>query len=235
MKGMDMKTNVIMKSSDRNLFGITVEQETATCFMSLTDLFNAYEIARAEHGWSAKRSVEVLRSTTATERIYYLLKEHRGYNESLDTFKKVVEEVGIATFLKSLNVYKTKGSGANRKVYCDPYIWVLIALELNPMVYAKVVGWLTDSLIMDRVEAGDKFKPMNDAINKIIKEPLYYKYAIAINEKVFGKHYTGIRNFATKDQLKQIGKIEEYVVNIINDGFVKTESEIIRSINNFKL
>lgn len=37
-----MKTNVVMISKDRDLFGVTIKQDTKTSFMSLTDLQEAY-------------------------------------------------------------------------------------------------------------------------------------------------------------------------------------------------
>lgn len=36
-----MKTNIVLKSTDRNLFGVTVRQETKTQFLSVTDLQEA--------------------------------------------------------------------------------------------------------------------------------------------------------------------------------------------------
>ena len=38
-----MKTDVILSSTDRELFGITIRQNTKEQFLSVTDLQNAYE------------------------------------------------------------------------------------------------------------------------------------------------------------------------------------------------
>jgi hypothetical protein len=116
---------------------------------------------------------------------------------------------------------------------CDPYIWVAIALELNPMIYAKVISFVTDSLIFDRIEAGDEFRPMNNAIKKIVPNPDYKKYSIAINERVFGKHLTGMRNLATASELKKITKIEQFINQGISIGMIKNETQIMYSIANF--
>ena len=64
---------------------------------------------------------------------------------------------GIAKVLKGLGVYKTTGARENKVTFTNPYIWILLAMELNPMIYAIVVTWLTDSLIFDRIEE-DKMK-----------------------------------------------------------------------------
>jgi hypothetical protein len=117
----------------------------------------------------------------------------------------------------------------------DPYIWVAIALELNPMIYAKVLTFITDTLIFDRIEAGDKFRPMNNAITKIIPNPDYKKFSIAINEKVFGVHKTGMRDLASASELKRISKIEQFIKSGIDIGMIKNEQQILYSIKNIDL
>jgi hypothetical protein len=49
-----MKTNIIMNSPDRELFGIKIRQETKTNFLNLSDLQEAYTRARIQNGWSDK-------------------------------------------------------------------------------------------------------------------------------------------------------------------------------------
>jgi hypothetical protein len=115
----------------------------------------------------------------------------------------------------------------------NPYIWVLLAMELNPMIYAKVIIWLTDSLIFDRIEAGTEFKPMNQAIKNIVKNPDYPKYSIEINKKVFGTHITGMRNLATSSELKKITKIEQFITSAIEMEMIKTDEQIIKTIQSF--
>lgn len=230
-----MKTNVIMKSKDRDLFGVAIKQETKTGFLSVTELQKAYEVARWQHGWSEKRISDMLSWTETKERIYYVLFERGVIKTSLNVFMKMAEENGVTKVLKKLGVYKTTGRGSNRTVMCDPYIWVLLALELNPMIYAKVITFITDSLIFDRIEAGDEFKPMNQAIKAIVPSPDYKKYAIAINEKVFGSHLAGMRNLASASELRQITKIEQFITQGITIGMIKNENQVLYAIKNISL
>ena len=51
---------------------------------------------------------------------------------------EMVKNEGIAKVLKGLGVWKTTGARATKTVYCDPYIWVLLAMELNPKIYAEI-------------------------------------------------------------------------------------------------
>ncbi len=108
-------------------------------------------------------------------------------------------------------------------------------MELNPLLYAKVVIWLTDTLVFDRIEAGDEFKPMNKAISGIIASPVYSRYAIAINEKVFNQHQRGIRQLASAKQLKQITDIEKFVSNAIGMGMITDHAMLIKAIENFNI
>jgi hypothetical protein len=228
-----MKTNVTMKSTDREVFGITVRQETKNGFMSVTDLQQAYERARWIHGWNDRRINDILQYEPIQLKVYHLLNEQDLIKTGVPAFIELVNSQGVINVLKGLKVWKTTGRGTNRNVVCDPYIWTLLAMELNPMLYAKVIIWLTDSLIFDRMDAGDKFKPMNGAISRVLGNPDYPKYAREINMRVFGEHITGMRNLASSKELRLIAEIENTVTKAIEHDWVKTEEEIIRLIRTY--
>jgi hypothetical protein len=228
-----MKTNQVMESSDRIVFGITVRQETKNGFMSVTDLQQAYEKARWMHGWSDRSIHTVLQASGTQEKVYHLLKERNLINLGFPNFTELVENEGLINVMKGLKVWKTTGRGTNRNVVCDPYIWTLLAMELNPMLYAKVIIWLTDSLIFDRMDAGDKFKPMNGAISRLLPKPDYPTYAREINMRVFGQHKTGMRNLASAKELRLISEIENTVKKAIDHGWVKTEEDILKLIRTY--
>ena len=228
---MIMKTNVVLKSKDRDLFGIVIQQETKTGFLSVSELQKAYEVARAEHGWNQQDIPSLMKGKKFQERLYYILENQGFVKTEISGFTELCENQGLTKTLKQLGVWKTTGLGENKKVMCNPYIWVLIALELNPMIYAKVLTWLTDSLIFNRIEAGDKYRPLNDAISSIIENPEFYKYAILVNKKVFSKHETGIRDTATSEQLKEIARIEDFIVQGIKLGLLTTDDQVCNAID----
>lgn len=229
-----MKTNVTLKSSDRELFGIKIRQDTKNEFLSVTDLQQAYELARWEHGWSERRIEFVTRSIDFRERLYYVLENQGFINTTINAFIQLLENQGFTKAMKELGVWKTTGARGTNQVMCNPYIWVLIALEMNPMIYAKVIVWLTDTLIFNRIEAGTEYLPMNEAISTIVTNPEYYKFATLINIKVFGKHLTGMRNLASAKELRKIADLEKYIVQAINAGFLKNESDIVKAIEMYK-
>lgn len=229
----NMKTNVTLQSSDRELFGITIRQETKTQMLSITDLQNAYERARFMNGWNDRQIVHVLHTDSFKERLYHVLNERKLINIDIPIFMEMIEKEGLVKTMKALGVWKTTGRGSNKQVVADPYIWVLIAMELNPLLYAKVIIWLTDTLVFDRIEAGDEFLPMNAAIKSILDKPNYSLYARSINEKVFGQHMRGIRNLASAKELRKITDIEKFVTNTINMGIVTEEKHILKIIQNY--
>lgn len=228
-----MKTNVTLNSTDRELFGVTIRQTTKEQFLSITDLQKAYEKARWQYGWSEKKVNEILTYQDAKHRIYYLLNEKGLVKMSLSSFMEMVDNQGITNILKGLGVYKTTGRGTNKTVMADPYIWVLIAMELNPMLYAKVIIWITDTLIFDRVEAGTEYKPMNSSLKSMLGNPDYVKYAKAINVATFGIHQSGMRNLASSKELRKITEIEKFVTNAVNQGWLKSEEQVLKAIKEY--
>jgi len=228
-----MKTNVTLQSTDREVFGIKVRQETKNGFMSITDLQQAYEKARWIHGWSDRRINDILQYQPTQHKVYYVLEERNLIKTGVPAFTELVESQGIINVLKGLGVWKTTGRGENRNVMCDKYVWTVIAMELNPLLSAKVLIWLTDTLIFDRMDAGSKFLPMNSAIARNIESPNYPKYAREINKKVFGEHITGMRNLASAKELRLISEIENTVTKALEHKWVKVEEEILNLIKTY--
>jgi hypothetical protein len=226
-----MKNNITLSSKDRELFGVTIRQNTKESFLSVTDLQKAYEKARWVYGWSDRKVADIMQTEVTKERMYYLLKERDLIKTNILGFTDMIEKEGLTRVLKGLGLYKTTGRGENKSVMADPYIWVLLAMELNPMLYAKVIIWLTDSLIFDRIEAGSEYLPMNSKIKEIIKNPDYPKFARLINQKVFGHHQSGMRNLASSKELRKIADIEKTVITAIDNSWIKTEEDLLKFLN----
>lgn len=228
-----MKSNIILRSTDRNLFGVTIRQNTKEQFLSITDLQRAFEKARWQHGWNDRRINDILSSQDVKMRIYYLLKERDIIKAEIPVFMEMIENEGITKVLKGLSLWMTTGRGENKQVMADPYLWMLLALELNPMIYAKVVVWLADTLIFDRLEAGSEWKPMNSAIASIVKNPNYPMYAMEINKKVFGQHISGMRNLASAKELRKIADIEKIIIKAIENKWIVNEPQLIQFIQKY--
>ena len=226
-----MKNNVVLKSTDRNLFGITIEQNTKDYFLSVSSLQKSYDVARWQYGWSDRKVADIMQTKEFKERVFYILESKGFIKTNILVFMDMIEKEGIAKVLKGLGVYKTTGARQTKQTYCDPYIWILLALELNPMIYANVVIWLTDTLVFDRIEAGSEYMPMNSKIKEIIPNPNYQTYAKLINKKVFGKHVAGMRNLASANELRQIADVEKQIITAIDMKWIKNEKGLIEFLN----
>ena len=227
-----MVTNVTMKSKEsRELYGVVIRQETKNSFLSLTDLQEAYTHARVQNGWCEKNVSMILKAESNVERIYYLLKEQGLIKLSFLSFMDKVKEEGMVKVLKEFGCYKTTGRGETKQSMCNKYIWVLIAMELNPQLYAKVVMWLTDKLIFNRIEACELNKELRSAMAQNLPSPDYPGVNTALNVKVFGYHENGMRNNGSEDQLHNLNILEETMAYCIKKGFYKTNAELLAASN----
>lgn len=210
-----------MSSSDRELFGTTIRQETKTGFLNLSDLQEAYDRERFKNGWGERRIESVTASQDFKERSFYLLEKQGLIKTSYLAFIESVEDKGITKVLKENGAWVTKGARHTKTTWANPYIWVMIAMEMNPKLYAEVVVWLTDQLIINRIEAGNFCKALNASIQKFKPDGnRYMTLAKALNHIIFNKHETGIRNKGTKEQLKALASIEEKMAFAIDMNYI---------------
>lgn len=217
-----MKTNVTMRSEkDRNLFGVVIRQETKKGFLCLSDLQTAYDKEAIKWGWSSKKYTDLLNSTSNLERIYYILYQQDYIKMDFNAFMNQVETETPAKLLKKLGAYKTTGARKTKFVSCDPYIWVLFAMEMNPKFYATSIVWLTDHLIINRIEAGNFYRALTDAIRKWNPDGnQYITLAKALNHIIFGRHEAGIRNAASTRELKELEDLEKKMAFAVDMGYI---------------
>lgn len=221
-----MKTNVVLNSKDRSLFGVTIRQDTKNGFLSVSDLQEAYTRARIEKGWNEKRISNILSNNSSAERIYYILEKQGVIKAGFPAFMEEVQKGSLVDVLKRCGVYKTTGSRSNKQVSCDPYIWVLLALELNPEIYATVVMWLTDNLIINRIEAGDKYNALCRSASKF-PDVDYRAIAKGLNYIVFNVHETMIRNSASQEELKELDLTQHSLSVMIDMGFITSFEQLL--------
>ena len=107
----------------------------------------------------------------------------------------------------------------------------MVAMDLNPLFKANVIGWLTDQLIINRIEAGNVCKALNSSIQKFNPDGNnYITLAKALNHIVFGKHEAGIRNTGSKEQLKHLANIEEKMAFAIDMGYITSFDMLLEQL-----
>lgn len=221
-----MKTNVVMRSTDRELFGVKIKQETKTGFLNLSDLQEAFAKVKVQKGWTDRDIFNIMSSRFNIERIYYILEKQQLIKPSFNGFMEEVEKQGVVKVLKQYNAYKATGARQTKTTWCNPYIWVLIAMEMNPELYATAVMWLTDSLLINRIEAGNLYKELSKSITRF-NDVDYVRLAKGLNYIIFGRHEAGIRNTATQSELKELEKLEAKLSFAINMGYIKSFASLI--------
>lgn len=226
---MELKTNIVMCSSDRELFGYKIRQQTKDGMLNLSDLQEAYTRARIVNGWTDRDISNILNSDVNKERIFYILEKQGFIKPHIRGFMERVNNEGLAKYLKSLGVWKTTGARHTKTVWINPYIWVMVAMEMNPMLYGEVIGWLTDSLIINRIEAGNFYKELSRAITKF-ENVDYVAMARALNYCIFNKHETGLRNLATKEELKDMQDLEGKMAFAIDMGYINSFDELLAEL-----
>ena len=100
-----MKTSVILNSTDRELFGVIIRQDTKSEMLNLSDLQEAYTVARVQNGWSEKNIDRIMNDNAET--IFYILEKQKVINLPMSSFIENIKNQGFAKYMKSLGVYRT--------------------------------------------------------------------------------------------------------------------------------
>jgi len=206
----------------RKLFKFEIRQHIKDKMLSASDCiegYNKYVLPeenqkRKEKGLSQLKSKEMYK--------YWENKGTKQFIESLIIELKSkptnsgFNSKSANSLAKEFGLTKTK-RGKEEGVFMNPYLFVDFAMWLSPSFRVKVIVWVTDQLISQRLEAGIKYRPMTDAIKEYLTENykpkfetdnLYMHEAMMINEIVFGEHKQDIRQEATQEQLKLLTEIE---------------------------
>jgi len=224
-----MKTNVVMKSNDRQLFGSLIRQETKTGFLNLSDLEDCFNEIRTNKGWTNKNIQELISRRENVERIFYILEKQNIITLDLSKFIELVDSKGIATTMKAYGAYRTTGARHTKTTWVNPYVWILIALELSPEFYATAITWITDKLILNRIEAGNFYVDLSRAISKFDNVD-YIGIAKALNYIIFDRHEPGIRNSATTEQLKELKEVESRLAFAIDMRYIDSQPKLLNEM-----
>ena len=186
---------------------------------------NAYRLAK---GQTPKHLENWLRSQETAEFIQALERDFKSV-ESTDLNNTLkINNNGTVNTIKSPLIKSKRGKGGG--TWAHLYILLDAATHLDPdfkvMVYKSFVE---QNLLKNRDDAGNNYKPMNQAIGRLIKKngddarPYFIEFANLIAEKIgVSKHESGENkwNFATAEQLAARSEIEKKIKEFIDLGFV---------------
>lgn len=201
-----MKTNQVMT---RQMGEFNILQRTKDGMFNATLLLKQWN-----EQYMSNRKMDNYFNSEKTKEFISTIQER----ESLDTPKLVY--------------VKSKASrGSNVGTWMHPLLFIDFAMWINPKFKYDVLKFVSDQMIKYRNEAGDAYRDLSSAVQKIAGKNMQEamkKTAKAINYVVFGSHEQMIRN-KQGDEKKQyeLFALERKLADLINDDFIGDVDSLI--------
>jgi len=179
-----MKTVVIMK---RTLFDGEISQNSKTGFLSATDLF------RSGNSWRISNKLHPIDMT--------IWLRQKNVREFIEALKEELNET-----------VKISACGRGHHTWVHPYLFIDMALAINPKLKIQVYSWLYDNLLKYRNESGDSYKKMAGSLYINISNKSEFRETLIWFAKKIKEHLNVIDwQTASEKQLYHRDKIHEYV------------------------
>lgn len=160
-------------------------------------------------------------------------KEMRDYFDNKST-KEFIEALVKEDNLHGENYpyVKSKASrGENAGTWLNPIMFIDFCMWINPSFKVKVLKFVSDQMIKYRNEAGDAYRQLSSAVDKISTGNIVKdmkQVARAINYVVFGEHEHMMRNkHGEEDKQYELMDLEKKLADLINDGFINDMDGLI--------
>jgi hypothetical protein len=221
----------------RNLESFEINQRTSDGMFNATSLLKQWN---SVEGNTRRRMNEFLNSPN-TQEFIQTIKEEEGLigktqvadnqhgRKSVDVENQVVTKSyndGVICFKKGR---MTKGLGKTPDEYWfHPFLFIKFAMYLNPKFEYKVIKFVYDNLVNLRVDIANRYKRWTSALKSAgAKEPEdYQRIAKCMNYTVFGKHFEGIRDHATTEEIAEMQKHEDFIIKGIEYGMFTNLKQI---------
>lgn len=192
----------------RPLAGFVVEQRTKDAFFNATSLLKQWN---EQTGVTQRHLDKYFASSKTVEFIQTIMKR-----ENLNTPKMV--------YLKS--------RGRNGGTYMHPILFIDFCMWINPSFKYDVLRFVYDKMLTYRNEAGDAYRELASAMNKICTPYQMKRYmpilGKGINYIITNKHDKQLRNeYGTEEKQKEYFELEKQVAMLINEGFLKTPEDVV--------
>lgn len=193
----------------RPLANFTVEQRTRDAFFNATNLLKQWN---GQPNVAQRKMDNYFASSKTVEFIQTIMSR-----EKLDTPKMV--------YVKS-KARADRGGGT----WMHPLLFIDFAMWINPSFKYDVLKFVYDKMLDYRNEAGEAYKELASAMQKICSPHEIKKYmptiGKGINYIITGKHEHQLRNkYGTEETQKEYFLLERQIAMLIDDGFLKTPEE----------
>ena len=178
-----MITEVEMK---RELFGKEIKQKSKSEFLSATDLVKAGNI------WRVMNGLELFKLTG------WLAKK-----STKEFIEQIEAEYGSAI---------TRATNKKYYTWLHPFLFIDLALAINPKLKVEVYKWLYDELLKRRNSSGDSYKRMSGALYINTSNKNYFTKDIQTYCRLI-RQSCGVEDWqsASEKQLAKRDKIHENV------------------------
>lgn len=138
-------------------------------------------------------------------------------------------DIGENQLLMKVKGRNTINGKTPDKIWMNPLLFIKFAMWINPRFEVKVLRFVYDELIKNRHLAGDKYKSLTKMMARF-PDADYSHVAKGINYIVFGKHYNGIRNEATEEELRELHELEDKLAMLIDMDYITNNQELIEAM-----
>jgi len=205
-----MKTEVIMK---RELFGSEISQQSQSSFLSATDLVRVGNMFRLNNQLP--------------------LFDLNIWLQSKGTKEFIVE------LERQFGQIKINSKGKNQHTWVHPFLFIDIALAINPQFKVEVYSWIYDSLLKYRNDSGDSYKKMCGALYENCNNKSTFHRGVSKTAQMI-QSACNVNDWqkANENQLKLRDKIHENIAllcDVLRDNNQAIRIGILKAINSFKL
>ena len=212
-----MKTNQEMV---RYIDSFSVVQRTSDGYFDGTELLRQWNNVE---GNPRRQMSKFLESDNTSEFLKALAEDHR------DRAKMLIGENQLLIKVKGRN---TKEGKTPDKVWMNPLLFIKFAMWINPAFEVKVLRFVYDEMIRYRNDAGDAYKELGSAVQKIVPKEFMpkamQKVGEALNWVVFNSHEKMLRNKqGDESKQRELWQLEKKVADLINEGFITNFDNLI--------
>lgn len=149
-----------------------------------------------------------------------------------DESQRRKSDIAVNQLLIAIKGRNTKYGRTPDKVWLNPVLFIKFAMWINPRFEVQVIRFVYDHMIEFRNDAGDAYKDLGSAVQKIVAPNFMCvamkKVGEALNWIIFNKHEKALRNKHGEEwKMRSLFDLEREIAMLINKGFIKEYKGLI--------